>query len=151
MREHAVVGRLTDLSPWEADLILSLRLWMDGPEGQAEVWNSFARGFGGTGGRAELRAFETMLHHICTHARRPLMRRQPGCLCLGADEATLLTLAREASRGELTEAAMIASLMVPARHAERIAIMAAQVGQAMQTIARRAPRQTHEPQAKVLH
>ena len=44
----SVVGRLTDIAPWEAELILSMRFWMDGPEGQAAVWNGFARtlGFG---------------------------------------------------------------------------------------------------------
>lgn len=137
----SVVGRLTDIAPWEAELIMSMRFWMDGPEGQAEVWNGFARFFGATAGRAEMRNFESLLSSLCTHARRPLIRHGLGCTCIGSDEAILQTLVREATHGDLAEAAMIASLIVPARHAEPVALMAAQVGQAMQRISKRTPYQ----------
>jgi len=135
----SVVGRLTDIAPWEAELILSIRLWMDSPEGRAEIWNGFARCFGASDGRLELRRFETLLTSICSTARRPLIRHGLGCDCIGSDEAILRTLVREATRGDLPEATMIASLLVPARHAEPIALMAAKVGQAMQRLARDAP------------
>lgn len=137
----SVVGRLTDIAPWEAELIMSMRFWMDGPEGQAEVWNGFARFFGATEGRAEMRNFESLLSSLCTFARRPLVRHGLGCTCIGSDEAILQTLVREATRGDLAEAALIASLVVPARHAEPVALMAAQVGQAMQRMSKRTPYQ----------
>ncbi len=139
---RAVVGRLTDIAFWEAEFILSMRLWMSSPEGQAEVWNGFARCFGAPAGRSEMRCFESLLSNINMHARRPLVRHGLGCDCIGSDEAILRTLVREATRGDLAEATMIASLLVPVRHAEPIAHMAAQVGKAMQAMARRAPRET---------
>ena len=96
----SVVGRLTDIAPWEAELILSMRFWMDGPEGQAAVWNGFARTLGATEGRVALRGFERLLSDLCTFARRPLVRHGPGCTCIGSDEALLQTLVREAARGD---------------------------------------------------
>jgi len=150
----SVVGRLTDIAPWEAELIMSMRFWMDSPEGQAEVWNGFARFFGATEGRAEMRSFESLLSILCTHARRPLVRHGLGCNWIGSDEAILQTLVREAARGDLAEAAMIASLIVPARHAEPVALMAAQVGQAMQRMSKRTsyqPLTRSDPEGRILH
>ncbi|MFW2544825.1 hypothetical protein ACN2XU_19495 [Primorskyibacter sp. 2E107] len=135
----SVVGQLSDIAPWEAELILSMRLWMEGPEGQAEVWNGFARCFGAIEGRAEMRTFESLLTSLCTFARRPLVRHGLACRCIGSDEAILKTLVREATCRDLAEAAMIACLLVPARHAEPLAQMAAQVGRAMQRMATRVP------------
>ena len=83
-----------------------------------------------------MQQFETLLTCLCSHARRPLVRHGLGCDCIGSDEAVLQTLVREAARGDLAEASMIASLLVPASHAEMVAIYAAQVGQAMKEMSR---------------
>ncbi|MRU16612.1 hypothetical protein FDP25_14315 [Roseovarius sp. A21] len=141
----AVVGRLTDLPPWEADLILSMRLWMQSPEGQAEVWNGFARCFGPVEGRAEMQQFESLLRNLCHNARRPLVRHALGCTCIGTDEAVLRMLVREAARGDLAEATMIASLLVPAGQAEQVALISARVGRAMQRMSRHMPQSTQRP------
>ena len=133
---NAVVGRLTEVAPWEADLIMSMRLWMENADGQRDVWNSYARCYGSAEGHAKMQQFETLLTCLCSHARRPLVRHGLGCDCIGSDEAVLQTLVREAARGDLAEASMIASLLVPASHAEMVAIYAAQVGQAMKEISR---------------
>ncbi|MWB79076.1 hypothetical protein GLS40_13635 [Pseudooceanicola sp. 216_PA32_1] len=133
---------------------MSIRFWMDGPEGRDEVWNGFARCFGATAGRAEMRSFESLLTSLCTFARRPLVRHGLGCTCIGSDEAILTTLAREAICGDLAEATMIASLLVPVRHAEPVALLAAQVGPAMQRMARRGPtaqRSQPGPQDRTFH
>ena len=133
---NAVVGRLTEVAPWEADLIMSMRLWMENADGQRDVWNSYARCYGSDEGHAKMQQFETLLTCLCSHARRPLVRHGLGCDCIGSDEAVLQTLVREAARGDLAEASMIASLLVPASHAEMVAIYAAQVGQAMKEMSR---------------
>lgn len=150
----SVVGQMTDIAPWEAELIMSVRFWMAGPDSQAEVWNGFAHSFGATEGLAELRNFECLLSDLCRFARRPLVRHGLGCTCIGSDEAILQTLVREAARGDLAEAAMIASLIVPARHAEPVALMAARVGQAMQRMVRRGPAASlprHKRDDRTLH
>lgn len=139
-----VVGQLTDIAPWEAKLILTIRLWMDSPDGQAEVWGQFARCFGTRQGRIELRQFETFLTRLLTCARRPLVRHGLGCSCIGSDEAILRTLVSEAERGDLAEAALIASLIAPAHHAEPLALMAARVGSAMKDITRHVPHVPHQ-------
>lgn len=149
----AVVGRLTNLPAWEVELLLSLRFWMDGPEGQVRVWTSFSRCFGTIEGRRHLRLFEGMLGSLCSHARRPLVRHGLGCNCIGSDEAIFLNLVREAAKGDIAEAALIASLMVPAGQAELIALKAAEVGQAMQRMTRRMPMRMAQspPVARRLH
>ncbi len=150
----SVVGQLTDLVSWEATLIMSMRLWMEGPDAQAEVWRDFARCFGTEKGREELRQFETFLSRLLSAARRPLVRHGLGCTCIGSDEAILRLMVREATRGDLAEAAMIASLIVPASLAEPIALMAARVGIAMRDIARHlptAPVPNGPPQVRRLH
>jgi hypothetical protein len=141
----AVVGRLTDLPAWEADLILSMRLWMQSPEGQAEVWTGFARCFGTVEGRAEMQQFESLLRGLCHNARRPFVRHALGCTCLGTDEAVLRMLVREAARGDLAEATLIASLLVPAGQAEQIALQSARVGRALQRMARHIPQSASRP------
>lgn len=151
---NAVVGRLTEVAPWEADLIMSMRLWMENADGQRDVWNSYARCYGSTEGHAKMQQFETLLMCLCSHARRPLVRHGLGCDCIGSDEAVLQTLVREAARGDLAEASMIASLLVPASHAEMIAIYAAQVGQTMKEMSRKykaAQRPEPETNERVLH
>ena len=136
----AVVGSLCDVAPWEAELILTVRLWLSGPDGQVEVWNNFARLYGTAEARNEMRCLELLLGSLCTYGRRPLACHGFGCLCIGSDEAILRTLVDEAARGDLSEAALIASLMVPASHAEKVALMAARVGRMMQELTRFAPR-----------
>ncbi|KQI72954.1 hypothetical protein AN191_03320 [Loktanella sp. 5RATIMAR09] len=148
------VGQLTDVAPWEAELIMAVRFWMADADSQAEVWNRFAQSFGAAEGLAELRNFEGLLSDLCRFARRPFVRHGLGCTCIGSDEAILQTLVREAAYGDLAEAAMIASLIVPARHAEPVALMAARVGQAMQRMVQTAPAIAplqNKPQDRTLH
>ncbi len=134
-----VVNRLTALPAWEAELVLSMRFWLDGAEGREKVWNSFAQTFGAAEGRTQLRLFEGLLSSLCNHARRPFVRHGRGCTCIGADEAVLLTLVREAAKGDIAEAAQIASLMVPAAQAELIALKSVELGRAMQQMTHRSP------------
>jgi hypothetical protein len=136
----APVARLTAMPAWEAELVLTLRVWMEGPEGQAEVRAVFADCLGEEGGLTAFYQLEDLLCGMTARARRPLARHSRGCACVGSDEAVLVCLVREAVQGDLAEAALIASLLVPASAAEMVALRAAQVGQAMQRISDRAPR-----------
>ncbi|MEM8826141.1 MAG: hypothetical protein AAGD40_04345, partial [Pseudomonadota bacterium] len=74
------------LEPWEADLIVTLRLWCDSPEGQAKVWNEFAMTLPKGKAADEMRAFEQLVSVIASYAHRPLVRHGVGCACIGADE-----------------------------------------------------------------
>jgi len=128
-RGGAPVGLIEELPPEEALAIRLIRLWGDSAEGQAEVWNAFARSFGAQAGAERLKAFERFLSMLTGFARRPVMRHCPGCRCLGADEAVIANLLGAAAGQEHEDAALIATLLVRAdiaiplvRHAEAVGL-----------------------------
>ncbi|WP_187430787.1 hypothetical protein [Roseobacter fucihabitans] len=129
-----MMGHLSTLEDWEALLIRDLRLWCHGPEGQAEVWNGYAVNLPQGKAVAEMRVFEDLINTLSTFARRPLVRHEVQCDCLGADEAVFLHIVKAACTGELDDAAMVAALVVIPAHAVRVALMAAQVGTSIQII-----------------
>lgn len=135
-RGGASVGVLTQLEPWEADLIITLRLWCESPEGQAQVWNEFATTLPKGRASGEMQAFERLVEIIGSYAHRPLVRHSVGCSCIGADEGVFAHLVRMASAGDLAEASLIATLLVTAAQAEHVAILAAQVGCARKSMTR---------------
>ncbi|PRX38041.1 hypothetical protein SAMN05216257_103440 [Meinhardsimonia xiamenensis] len=106
------VGRIEDLEPLEGLAVLYLRLWCEGPCGQSQVWNDLATGLGASAGRAALAALEEGCTILALHGRRKLMRHQPGCSCLGADEACFAALVAGAATGEREDAMLLATLLV---------------------------------------
>lgn len=128
IRGAAIVGQLSELSDWEADLITHLRLWMDDADSKAQVWTSYANALGPTLARQRLGSFEQLLGVIEGNMLRPLVRHTTACRALGSDEAVFLNLVRLASEGDLHEAVLIATLIVRAPLAEQVAILAAEVG-----------------------
>ena len=123
-RGGASVAVLNSLHGWESNLVMNLRLWCEGPVGQATVWNEYARCFPKGAALSEMQAFETLLRALIDHAMRPLVRHEVGCSCVGSDECVFLNLVKTASEGHLTDAALIATLMTGPAHAEHIAILA---------------------------
>lgn len=127
-RGGASLGVLSSMQPWEAELILNLRLWCDGPEGQQEVWNSFTASLPLGTAKNEMEAFERLIRLITSNAHRPLVRHNISCACAGSDECVFAHLVTTASDGHLSDAALIASLLVSPAQAEHVALLAAQVG-----------------------
>jgi hypothetical protein len=136
-RGAAAVGQLAEVSAWEAELILNLRLWQDGDRGRRAVWNAYATALGPREGRAALEAFVDLLKTIEDNMLRPLVRHGVACGCVGSDEAVFANMVRMAAEGELHEASLIATLMVRPAHAERVALMAADVGSTLRTLVAR--------------
>ena len=136
IRGAAVVGQLTEVMPWEAELILNLRLWQDGATGQSQVWTAYANAFGAAKARVHMRSFERLLWMIETNMLRPLVRHGVACRCIGSDEAVFANMVRFASEGELHEASLIATLLVRPAHAEQVALLAGEVGAATRELAR---------------
>ena len=134
-RGGATVGVLSHMDPWQAELIVNLRLWCEGCEGQQMVWNCFAKSLPGTKAVAEIQTFETLISLLNSTCHRPLVRHQRTCACVGADEAAFAHLVSTASQGDLGEATLIATLLVRAAHAEHAAVLAAHVGCAARAIA----------------
>ncbi len=134
-RGGAPVGHVADLDAVGAGAVLYLRLWFDGPEAQARVRHDFAGHLGRDHGRA---ALET-LDHLCTlctrHCRRPLMRRQAGCRCLGGDEACFAQVVGSASEGAREDALMLAMTLVRADMAPGLVALAEEFGLALKRMA----------------
>lgn len=145
-RGGAPVAVLNRLDAWEANLVLNLRLWCQGPSGQQQVWNDYATTFGGGVAQDEMRAFEELVLRILDNSSRPLVRHDVACSCVGSDECIFLNLVRTASEGHLADASLIATLLASPAHAEPIAILAGRVGEAarkIQLIAVRKDAQRH--------
>ncbi|MEM7753440.1 MAG: hypothetical protein AAF230_08510 [Pseudomonadota bacterium] len=136
VRGGASVAVLNQLEGWEATLILNLRLWCDGADGKAHVWNDYARTFRSPDASYEMQAFETLVTTLIEYATRPLVRHEVHCACVGSDECIFLNLVRTASEGHLNDAALIATLIGGPAQAEAIAILAGQVGEGARKIAR---------------
>ncbi|GFE66230.1 hypothetical protein [Litoreibacter roseus] len=150
-RGGASVGVINTLQPWEADLILNLRLWCEGPVGQAQVWNSFATSLPRGTAADEMHAFEALVGALIRHAHRPLVRHSVGCACVGADESVFAHLVATASDGDLGEASLIATLLVTAAHAEQVALLAGQVGQSARQMSQYHAHKTDALSGVVVH
>jgi len=138
-RGGETVTILSRMTPWEANLVLNMRLWFDGPEGQEQVWSEYRRALPGADAQRECRTFERLLITLTENACRPLVRHHVGCACVGVDEGVFVTLVRTASEGYLSDAALIATLLTRPAHAELIAVMAGQVGHCVRQIHNRRP------------
>ena len=55
-RGGAPVGYITELDGIEAASVIYLRLWCDGPESRASIWNDFASSLGTDQGRKALKS-----------------------------------------------------------------------------------------------
>ena len=133
-RGGASVAVLNRLDGWEANLIINLRLWCEGPHGQGQVCNDYACGFAGRSAKSEMQAFEALLTTLIESASRPLVRHAVHCSCVGSDECIFLNLVKTAADGHLNDAALIATLLAGPAKAEMIAMLAGQVGESARSL-----------------
>ena len=127
-RGGASIAALDRMGTWEANLVLNLRLWCEGPCGQTRVWNEYRKTLPGECARNACRAFESLIQTLIANAQRPLVRHNVGCSCVGADECVFLHLIRCAADGHRGDAALMAALIVGPSKAEDIATLAGQDG-----------------------
>jgi hypothetical protein len=138
-RGGAPVGFITELDGIEAASVIYLRLWCNGPDSQASVWNDFASTLGNTQGRKALNAFEELCSLCSRHGRRPLMRHSVNCKCLGSDESCFANFIGAAATGDRDDAMMIATLLVRPDVAPLITALATDFGLALKRMKLRAP------------
>ena len=152
-RGRAPVGFITELDGIEAAAVIYLRLWCDGPDAQAQVWNDFASELGPENGRKALKSFEDLSALCKRFGRRPLMRHSVQCKCLGADESCFANFVATAATGDREDAMLLATLLVRPDVAPMIASLAADVGLAFMQMRLSAPRavttSNHETQRTV--
>jgi hypothetical protein len=139
-RGSAPVGFVSELGPVEAGAVIYLRLWCDGPDAQAQVWNDFATALGPEKGRKVLKSFEALCDLCARHGRRPLVRHQVMCKCLGADESCFANFVAYASEGEREDALFIATTIVRPDMAPVLVDVAQEFGLALRQMAIKASR-----------
>ena len=130
-RGGAPVGYVTELEAVEDGAVLYLRLWGDGPDAQSRVWNDFATALGPERGRSALKSFEDLCSLCVRYGRRPLMRHNVTCKCLGSDEACFANFVGAATDGEREDAFLIATNIVRADVAGSLVALAEQFGLAL--------------------
>jgi hypothetical protein len=156
-RGGASVGFITELDAIQAASIIYLRLWHDGPDSQANVWNDFTSSLGIVQGKNALQSFEDLCKMCSQHGRRPLMRHSVDCKCLGADEACFANFIATAATGEREDAMLIATLLVRPDVAPLITAFAADFGLALLRMNLCAPKDLgrtarhHHPHSTTLH
>lgn len=133
-RGGAAVAALNRMDEWEANLVLNLRLWCEGPAGKSQARQDYRDALPEPEADRAWQTFETLLNKIVCTASRPLVRHEVGCNCVGSDECVFVHLVRTASDGHLNDAALIATLLSGPAHAEHIAIMAGEVGSAIRQL-----------------
>lgn len=138
-RGGAPVGYIAELGPVEAGAIQYFRLWCSGPDAQQKVWNDFAAALGPTQGEYALKALEQLCDTCTRFGRRPLMRHQIDCKCIGADESCFANFIAAASEGEREDAMLIATLIVRPDIAPSIVELAENLGMALRRMALGAP------------
>lgn len=111
-RGAAPVASLEALPGLEAWAVCAFRLWADGAEGQRGLAEDSAHRLGDEAGRRIADLFGDLVEMVLTHARRPLMRHDRSCACVGADEAVFAHFLAAATQGEREDALMIACLVV---------------------------------------
>jgi hypothetical protein len=137
IRGAAPVGHVAELGPLEAAAVCYLRLWCDSPGAQEQVRRDFAGTLGPVAGHQAAGALEDLCGLCARHGRRALMRHQPSCTCLGADEACFANLIALATEGEREDALLIATLIVRADVAAHLMVAAQTFGLAIKRMALR--------------
>ncbi|MBY5935635.1 hypothetical protein KUV51_21680 [Tateyamaria omphalii] len=133
-RGGATVAVLNRMEAWEANLVLNLRLWCEGPTGQHHAREDYLNALPAAEAERAWATFQRLTRKILCTAPRPLIRHAVGCNCVGSDECVFVHLVRTASDGHLNDAALIATLLTGPAHAEHIALMAGEVGSTMRSI-----------------
>lgn len=135
MRGGAAVGMLAELDAVETYAVQCLRYWYSGPDERERVCADLFEFLGADSGAAAIEALEQICELCVRHGRRPLMRHQISCKCLGADEACFASFIGAASEGEREDAMLLASLIVRPDFAPCLTGLAEQLGVALRQIA----------------
>lgn len=136
-RVGASVGYVTELGPVEAGAVLYLRLWNGGSKAKLQVWSHFSTALGHQQGRNALGSLGTLCDLCARYGRRPLIRHEVTCRCLGADESCFANFISYASEGAREDALLIATTIVRPDMAETLVGFAEEFGLVLRRMALR--------------
>ena len=112
MRGGFPVAGFDTLSGAERVLVRAMRHWSDGPEGQDHIARLLLEVMGEARAKTCQRALNDVMGLIGRHGRRKLIRHQPHCSCVGADEAVFAHFIMLAATGEREDAMLVGSLLL---------------------------------------
>ncbi|MEM6578487.1 MAG: hypothetical protein AAF678_08345 [Pseudomonadota bacterium] len=133
-RGGAPVGHIAHLDPIEAGAVMYLRLWSEGPYAQCQMREDFTAALGAEQARVAVKSFVALCDMMALHGRRPLMRHQVTCRCLGADESWFANFIGYASEGEREDALLISMMIVKPNVAPVLAGLAEEFGMALRSL-----------------
>ena len=136
-RGGAPVGLIEELGPIEASAVAYLRMWSDGPKMFNAIDQDFATALGTDNGKKLSVSFHRLCNMCAVHGRRPLMRHELNCRCLGADESCFANFIGYASEGAREDALMMAMTLVSAEKAPLLAGLAEDFGLALRQMSMR--------------
>jgi hypothetical protein len=113
-RGAAPVGQLADLPMLEQGAVYLLRQWCSDEAGRIAIAHDFTRSLGDEQGVAAVNGLAHLIGLMVGHGRRPFMRHDQNCTCLGGDESAFAQMVAAASAGDTEDAMAFALTMMPA-------------------------------------
>ena len=113
VRGAAAVGMLADMPPLERRVVQLLRQWCDGEAGRIAVAEDFTAILGAEQAVLDVNNFAHLITLMVQMGRRPLMRHQTQCACLGGDESAFAQMVAAATAGDREDAMAFALTMLP--------------------------------------
>lgn len=130
VRGGAAVGMLEDMPPLERGVVQLLRQWCDGEAARIAVAEDFTAIFGAEQAAIEVNNLAHLITLMVQMGRRPLMRHQTNCSCLGGDESAFAQMVAAATAGDREDAMAFALTMLPPDIAFEAVQVAEHVGRA---------------------
>ena len=120
-RGGAPVGYLLELNQLEQNAILFLRYWsqrsMADNDLQNKFWSNITYDLGITKTRQAIDAFDEIFTLCVKYSRRPIMKHDLECKCIGGDESCFANIIGFAQVDELEDALLLASNLVAPKFA----------------------------------
>lgn len=147
------VGYLEELEPLEERAVLCLRHWHAGGTAQRDMCTHFGTMLGSAQAVLAIEALAQICDLCTRHARRPLLRHQVSCKCIGADEACFANFIAAAAEGEREDAMLIATLFIRHDFAPCLVGLAENLGLALKRLTQQgtAPLRAIHPQTNTFH
>jgi len=146
-RGGAPVGYLSELNQLEQNAILFLRYWSQCAKSdhdlQNKFWSNITYDLGITKTRQAIDAFDEIFTLCVKYSRRPIMKHDLECKCIGGDESCFANIIGFAQDGELEDALLLASNLVAPKFASYLVTSARKFAASI-TISEYNPLETEE-------
>ena len=123
-RGGAPVGYLSELNQLEQNAILFLRYWSQSAKAnhnlQDKFWSEITYELGITKTQQAVEAFDEIFTLCVKYSRRPIMKHDLECKCIGGDESCFANIIGFAEEGEFEDALLLAANLVAPKFAAHL-------------------------------